>query len=134
MAIARQVILNSSVERISVPAAAHTGTRAAVFHDPRYAAQWEDERPFRRSFWTPTLTLLGIRYRRPYNVRHTYATVMLMAGMTLTFCAKQLGHSVEMFLNTIFQMAGRRSERLGDEPPGIGDFSPESPRESKTDA
>lgn len=33
-------------------------------------------------------------------MRHTYATVMLMAGMTPAFCAKQLGHSVEMFLKT----------------------------------
>ncbi|MFY0477114.1 hypothetical protein [Achromobacter marplatensis] len=33
-------------------------------------------------------------------MRHTYATVILMAGMTPAFCAKQLGHSVEMFLKT----------------------------------
>ncbi|AIV73967.1 putative phage integrase [Burkholderia pseudomallei] len=31
---------------------------------------------------------------------HCYATAMLMAGMTPAFCAKQLGHSVEMFLTT----------------------------------
>lgn len=41
-----------------------------------------------------------IRYRRPYNMTHCYATAMLMAGMTPAFCAKQLGHSVEMFLTT----------------------------------
>jgi hypothetical protein len=28
------------------------------------------------------------------------ATMMLMAGMTPAFCAKHLGHSVEMFLRT----------------------------------
>ena len=33
-------------------------------------------------------------------MRHTYATAMLMAGMTPAFCAKQLGHSIEMFLST----------------------------------
>jgi integrase len=33
-------------------------------------------------------------------MRHSYATAMLMAGMTPAFCAKQLGHSVEVFLNT----------------------------------
>ena len=48
---------------------------------------------------------LGIRYRPPYNTRHTYATMMLMAGMTPAFCAKQLGHSVDIFL---------RTHRLGD--------------------
>lgn len=100
-AVARQVILNSRALAAIQSQRQHTQVAgAAVFNDPRYAAQWEDERAFRRSFWTPTLKLLGIRYRRPYNMRHTYATVMLMAGMTPAFCAKQLGHSVEMFLKT----------------------------------
>ena len=71
-----------------------------VFGDPRYLEEWSDERAFRRSFWTPTLKRLGIRYRRPYNMRHSYATAMLMAGMTPAFCARQLGHSIEMFLRT----------------------------------
>jgi len=71
-----------------------------VFNDPRYGTPWVDERAFRRSYWTPTLKRLGIRYRRPYNMRHTYATIMLMAGMNHSFCAKQLGHSIEMFQRT----------------------------------
>lgn len=73
---------------------------AEVFQDPRYGVAWDDERAFRRTFWTPLLKKLGILYRRPYNMRHSYATAMLMAGMTPAFCAKQLGHSVEMFLRT----------------------------------
>lgn len=71
-----------------------------VFLDPRYAARWSDERAFRRSYWEPCLRALGIRYRPPYNTRHTYATMMLMAGMTPAFCAGQMGHSVEIFLGT----------------------------------
>ncbi|WDD92827.1 site-specific integrase [Burkholderia sp. FERM BP-3421] len=71
-----------------------------VFHDPRYGAEWADEDAFRRTYWAPMLKRLGVRYRRPYNMRHSYATAMLMAGMTPAFCAKQLGHSVEMFLTT----------------------------------
>ncbi|CAG9253979.1 hypothetical protein BDI4_40068 [Burkholderia diffusa] len=35
-----------------------------------------------------------------YNMRHRYATAMLMAGMTSAFCAKQLGYSIGMFLTT----------------------------------
>ncbi|WP_232443966.1 hypothetical protein [Burkholderia ubonensis] len=38
--------------------------------------------------------------RRTAVDTHSYATAMLMAGMTPAFCAKQLGHSVEMFLTT----------------------------------
>jgi len=41
-----------------------------------------------------------MRYRPPFNTRHTYATMVLMASMTPAFCARQLGHSVEMFLRT----------------------------------
>jgi integrase len=71
-----------------------------VFQDPRYGSPWADEDAFRRTYWAPMLKRLGIRYRRPYNMRHSYATAMLMAGLTPAFCAKQLGHSVEMFLTT----------------------------------
>jgi integrase len=71
-----------------------------VWLDPRYGTPWVDERAFRRSYWTPMLKALGIRYRRPYNLRHTRATMLLMAGAAPAWCAKQLGHSVEVFLST----------------------------------
>lgn len=71
-----------------------------VFLDPRYDEPWNDERAFRRSFWTPTLKALGIRYRRPYNMRHSYASWMLMADMNPAYCADQLGHSTEIFFKT----------------------------------
>ncbi len=35
---------------------------------------------------------MGIRRRRAYNTRHTYATVVLMAGVNLAYIARQLGH------------------------------------------
>lgn len=71
-----------------------------VFTDPRYGTPWLEERAFRRSFWTPTLKALGIRYRPPNTARHTYATMLLMAGARPAYAAKQMGHSIEMFLNT----------------------------------
>lgn len=98
---ARQVILNSRALAAIQRQRKHTQMRDEhVFLDPRYEEPWFEERAFRRSYWEPTLRRLGLRYRPPYNTRHTYATMMLMAGMTPAFCAKQLGHSVEMFLRT----------------------------------
>jgi hypothetical protein len=97
----RDVTLNSRALAALQRQKAHTllaGTD--VWQDPRYGVAWVDERAFRRSFWIPCLKRLGIRYRRPYNMRHTYATMMLMAGLTPAYCARQLGHSVEMFLRT----------------------------------
>jgi integrase len=71
-----------------------------VFQDPRSGKPWHSEEAFQRVYWARILKRLGIRYRRPYNMRHSYATSMLMAGMTPAFCARQLGHTVEMFLRT----------------------------------
>jgi integrase len=99
--IARTVKLNSrSVAALQRQRAFTQTAGDPVFLDPRYGTPWIEERAFRRSFWTPTLKILGIRYRRPYNMRHTYATAMLMAQMAPAFCARQLGHSIEMFLRT----------------------------------
>jgi integrase len=50
--------------------------------------------------WGPALTELQIRYRPPYNCRHTYATICLMSGMNPAFISQQLGHSVQMLLST----------------------------------
>lgn len=41
----------------------------------------------------------GVRYRRAYNCRHSYASLGLMAGAKPGFLANQLGHSLEMFFN-----------------------------------
>jgi len=40
----------------------------------------------------------GVRYRDPYNVRHSCACRMIEAGMKSGYCAKVLGHSLATFL------------------------------------
>lgn len=71
-----------------------------IFPDPRTGERWTDDEPPRELFWRPTLKRLGIRYRSPYQTRHTYATMMLMAGVAPAYAARQMGHSVEVFLRT----------------------------------
>ena len=68
-----------------------------VFVDPTHGEPWADDKRFRNHFWVPMLKALGIRYRRPNHIRHTYATMLLMAGDTLACAAKQMGYSVEIF-------------------------------------
>lgn len=58
------------------------------------------------------LETLGIRRRRQYATRHTYATICLMAGMTPAFVAKQLGHSVQMLLDTYSRWLDSDSDLL----------------------
>lgn len=72
-------------------------TSGKVFHDPYYNEPWLYHRITGATWWTTTLKRLGIRHRRAYNSRHTYATIGLMAGANPAFMARQLGHSLEMF-------------------------------------
>lgn len=53
-----------------------------------------------KRYWLSALRKLGIRRRRMYDTRHTYATMCLMAGMNPAFIAAQLGHSVQVLLST----------------------------------
>jgi integrase len=71
-----------------------------IFPDPRSGERWTDDEPPRELYWRPCLKRLGIRYRSPYQTRHTYATMLLMAGATPAWAAKQMGHSVQQFLDT----------------------------------
>ena len=99
--VVRDVMLNSRALGAITRQKAHTMLAGDhLWLDPRYGTPWTEERAYRRSYWTPTLQRLGIRYRSPRHLRHTYATMMLMAGRTPAWCARQMGHSVEMFLRT----------------------------------
>ncbi len=64
-----------------------------IFENPLTGEPWHDERAQRETYWTPTLKRLGIRQRRAYATRHTYATVALMGGVNPAYIAAQLGHS-----------------------------------------
>lgn len=94
----RKIFLNSRALAAVTAQKAHTFMAGQhVFNDPRDGTRWGGESKY-RWYWVPALKRLGIRHRRPYNTRHTYATMMLMAGMTPAFCAGQMGHSVDVFL------------------------------------
>jgi integrase len=98
--VARTVRLNSqALAAITAQKACTYLKGEEVFQDPRHSESWETEASFRKVFWTRMLKALGIRYRRPYQCRHTYATAMLMAKMNPAMCAKQLGHDVKVFLD-----------------------------------
>lgn len=47
--------------------------------------------------WKAALEAAGVRYRRPYNCRHTRASIGLSAGQTPAWLAKQLGHDLRTF-------------------------------------
>ena len=64
-----------------------------VFLDPITGNQHLDDQTPRRRYWEPTLKALGIRWREPKQMRHTYATTAIMAGANPNWVAKQMGNS-----------------------------------------
>src|SRR6185312_10213627 len=79
---------------------AHTfmrGLDAPIFCTPE-GAPWPNEKRQRLRFFLPALKACGIRQRVPYNTRHTFATVNLMAGLNPNYIASQLGHTTTAML------------------------------------
>ena len=64
-----------------------------VFQNPRTLQRWTGDGPIRKTMWVPAMKKAGVRYRRPYQTRHTYASMMLSAGEHPMWVAKQMGHT-----------------------------------------
>ena len=52
--------------------------------------------------WKPLLLCLGLKLRRPYQCRHTAATLWLAAGENPEWIARQLGHSTTEMLFRVY--------------------------------
>jgi integrase len=61
-----------------------------------------DHRNINKRVWQPTLKLLNLPKRRPYETRHTAATLWLAAGENPEWIARQLGHSNTKMLFEIY--------------------------------
>jgi integrase len=64
----------------------------AVFHNPHTNARWTGDMPI-WGMWQSAIRRAKVRYRKPYNTRHTYASMMLSAGEHPMWVAKQMGHA-----------------------------------------
>lgn len=62
-----------------------------VFHDSRYSKAWASDQPIKKR-WIIVLKKAGVRYRNPYQTRHTFASTLLSAGENALYVAKQMGH------------------------------------------
>ncbi len=63
-----------------------------IFGNPATGEPWADIQSQWR-IWQRCLKRLGLRYREPYQTRHTFATLALMAGANPSYIARQLGHT-----------------------------------------
>jgi integrase len=68
-----------------------------IFIHPVTRKRWMDDQQMRKGSWKPALLRAGVRYRYPYQTRHTFASRLLAGGEQELLVAKLLGHAtVEM--------------------------------------
>jgi integrase len=69
--------------------------------NPDTMQPWHDDRAIYNSCWLPAIKSSGVKFRKQYNTRHTYASTMLTLNKPIAWVAKQLGHSdIGMTLST----------------------------------
>ena len=99
----RDIRMSTKVREALQRQFAVTGSRgrdAVVFSSPHGFPI--DDKNFCTRIWKPMLEDLGIPYRRPYDTRHTAATLMLAAGESPEWIANQLGHSNTKMLFSVY--------------------------------
>lgn len=69
-----------------------TGGGQEIFLNRATRAPYSSSNHLYKRIWVPTLNALQISPRRMYQMRHTYATMNLMAGANPAWIAEQLGH------------------------------------------
>jgi len=88
-----------------------------VFHNPRTNKSWETDHQIRRTAWIHTIKKAGVRYRNPYQTRHTYASMMLSGGENIMWVASQMGHvDTEMVMRTYGKWIPDDSAKKGYQP------------------
>jgi integrase len=71
----------------------HTRLRGEeVFMNPRTGEPWLHDGPIRKTAWQPALVRAEVRYRYPYQTRHTFASTLLSAGENPVWVASMMGH------------------------------------------
>lgn len=73
-----------------------------IFQNPVTGRPWHDERSQRDHYWQPALRRCGIRQRRAYQTRHTYAATALMGGVNPAYISRQMGHKNAQMLFGIY--------------------------------
>jgi integrase len=72
---------------------------------PNSAGGRIDINNWRAREWAPALMAAGVEHRRIYDMRHTFATWSLAAGMSIFTLARRMGTSVQMIDQTYGHLA-----------------------------
>lgn len=107
----RVVEVNDKVIALLKRLKAHTFLQGEWLFTNQHGTPWTSVDYLCRAFWNPTLKRCGIPGRHARQTRHTCATIMLMSYAEVEWCARQLGHSPEMFRQTYSKWQPKMDKR-----------------------
>jgi integrase len=84
---------------------------AAVFRNPNTGERWHEDRGLARAF-RKACAAAEVRYRYPYQLRHTFASWALSSGENPLWVAKQMGH---VDVTMIFKVYGKYMPNMNPE-------------------
>lgn len=84
---------------------------APVFRNPNTGEQWHEDRGLARAF-RKACAAAEVRYRYPYQLRHTFASWALSSGENPLWVAKQMGHKD---VTMIFKVYGKYMPNMNPE-------------------
>ena len=93
------------------------GVGELVLPHPITLERWTGDKQIRER-WRRILKLAGVRYRCPYQTRHTFATSLLLLGEPPLYVAAQMGHVDATMVYTVYTkwvkngLDGDKKERL----------------------
>lgn len=73
-----------------------------VFQNPRTLKRWTGDMALRARHWKTLCRRAGVRYRPPGQMRHTFASMALMAGESPQWVASQMGHTDWTFTARVY--------------------------------
>ena len=77
----------------------HPDDRALIFLG-RDSKPWTEEayKSWRRHAFARAATAAGVEHARPYDLRHSFASLLLHEGRSVIYVARQLGHGAQLTL------------------------------------
>ncbi|MEH2293293.1 site-specific integrase [Nostoc sp.] len=99
----RELLLSIKPQDISLESQVFTSPTGGIISNTRFSTQvWKGGRTSNKNYNGVIQGLLDAgkieRYRCPYNTRHTFITLMLAEGLTVSTVAKLVGNSPEIIL------------------------------------
>jgi len=91
----------------------YTKGKGLIFKHPTTGKQYSSDRQLGK-IWLRIIKRSGLRYRNPYQTRHTFASMLLSMGENIMWVAKQMGHiNIQMIIKRYGKWIPDPSETTG---------------------